>query len=50
MAVIARSLPGVPSVGDVTEFGKSPFFAASDCAAIGYRMMIEPVSSIALRR
>ena len=42
----ARSLPGVPLLANMTEFGKTPFFTASEFEAMGYRMVIWPVSSL----
>lgn len=42
----ARALPGVPLLANMTEFGRTPFFTASEFAAMGYRMVIWPVSSL----
>jgi methylisocitrate lyase len=42
----ARRLPGVPLLANMTEFGKTPFFTASEFEAMGYRMVIWPVSSL----
>lgn len=42
----ARRLPGVPLLANMTEFGKTPFFTAGEFAAMGYRMVIWPVSSL----
>ena len=42
----ARRVPGVPLLANMTEFGKTPFFTASEFEAMGYRMVIWPVSSL----
>lgn len=42
----AKRMPGVPLLANMTEFGKTPFFAASEFEAMGYRMVIWPVSSL----
>jgi methylisocitrate lyase len=42
----ARALPGVPLLANMTEFGKTPYFTASEFEAMGYRMVIWPVSSL----
>lgn len=42
----ARRLPGVPLLANMTEFGRTPFFTASEFEAMGYRMLIWPVSSL----
>jgi methylisocitrate lyase len=42
----ARRLPGVPLLANMTEFGKTPFFTASEFEAMGYSMVIWPVSSL----
>lgn len=42
----ARRLPGVPLLANMTEFGRTPFFTAAEFAAMGYRMVIWPVSSL----
>jgi methylisocitrate lyase len=39
-------MPGVPLLANMTEFGKTPFFTASEFEAMGYRMVIWPVSSL----
>jgi methylisocitrate lyase len=36
----------VPLLANMTEFGKTPFFTASEFEAMGYRMVIWPVSSL----
>ena len=43
---VARRLPGVPLLANMTEFGRTPFFTASEFEAMGYRMVIWPVSSL----
>jgi methylisocitrate lyase len=42
----ARQLPGVPLLANMTEFGRTPFFTATEFEAMGYRMVIWPVSSL----
>src|SRR5256886_1835655 len=42
----ARRVPGVPLLANMTEFGKTPFFTASEFETMGYRMVIWPVSSL----
>ena len=42
----ARRLPGVPLLANMTEFGQTPFFTAAEFEAMGYRMVIWPVSSL----
>ncbi|MBV9656180.1 MAG: methylisocitrate lyase [Acetobacteraceae bacterium] len=42
----AERLPGVPLLANMTEFGRTPFFTASEFEAMGYRMVIWPVSSL----
>jgi methylisocitrate lyase len=42
----ARRVPGVPLLANMTEFGKTPFFTASEFEAMGYHMVIWPVSSL----
>ena len=42
----AKRMPGVPLLANMTEFGKTPFFTASEFGAMGYRMVIWPVSSL----
>jgi methylisocitrate lyase len=39
-------MPGVPLLANMTEFGRTPFFTASEFEAMGYRMVIWPVSSL----
>ena len=42
----ARRMPGVPLLANMTEFGRTPFFTASEFQDMGYRMVIWPVSSL----
>lgn len=42
----ADRMPGVPLLANMTEFGKTPFFTASEFEAMGYAMVIWPVSSL----
>lgn len=42
----AEAMPGVPLLANMTEFGKTPFFTASEFEEMGYRMVIWPVSSL----
>ncbi len=42
----AERMPGVPLLANMTEFGRTPFFTASEFEAMGYRIVIWPVSSL----
>jgi methylisocitrate lyase len=42
----AAAMPGVPLLANMTEFGKTPFYTASEFEAMGYKMVIWPVSSL----
>ncbi|KAB7631543.1 methylisocitrate lyase [Verminephrobacter eiseniae] len=42
----AQRLPGVPLLANMTEFGRTPFLTADEFEALGYRMVIWPVSSL----
>jgi methylisocitrate lyase len=42
----ARALPGVKLLANMTEFGRTPFFTAAEFEAMGYAMVIWPVSSL----
>ncbi len=42
----AAAMPGVPLLANMTEFGRTPFFTASEFEEMGYRMVIWPVSSL----
>jgi methylisocitrate lyase len=41
----ARRVPG-PLLANMTEFGRTPFFTASEFQEMGYKMVIWPVSSL----
>ena len=40
------ALPNTPLLANMTEFGKTPFFTATEFEAMGYKMVIWPVSSL----
>ena len=42
----ARRMPGVKLLANMTEFGRTPFFTATEFEAMGYAMVIWPVSSL----
>jgi methylisocitrate lyase len=42
----ARDVSDVPLLANMTEFGKTPFYTANEFEAMGYRMVIWPVSSL----
>jgi methylisocitrate lyase len=42
----ARRMPNVPLLANMTEFGRTPFFTASEFEAMGYKMVIWPVSAL----
>src|SRR5665213_3692153 len=42
----AKRVPGVPLLANMTEFGRTPFFTAPEFEAMGYKMVIWPVSSL----
>ncbi len=42
----ASDMPGVPLLANMTEFGKTPFYTAAEFEAMGYKMVIWPVSSL----
>ena len=42
----AARMPGVPLLANMTEFGRTPFFTAAEFEAMGYRMVIWPVSAL----
>jgi methylisocitrate lyase len=42
----AKRMPGVPLLANMTEFGRTPFFTASEFEAMGFRMVIWPASSL----
>jgi methylisocitrate lyase len=39
-------MPGVKLLANMTEFGRTPFFTAAEFEAMGYAMVIWPVSSL----
>jgi methylisocitrate lyase len=41
----AKATPGVKLLANMTEFGRTPFFTASEFEAMGYRMVIWPASA-----
>lgn len=45
-AEFATAMKGVPLLANMTEFGRSPPMTADELQAIGYRMVIWPVSSL----
>lgn len=42
----ARRMPGVKLLANMTEFGRTPFFTATEFQEMGYGMVIWPVSSL----
>ena len=42
----AKAMPGVTLLANMTEFGRTPFFTAAEFEAMGYKMVIWPVSSL----
>ena len=42
----ADAMPGVKLLANMTEFGRTPFLTASEFQALGYRMVIWPVSAL----
>jgi methylisocitrate lyase len=42
----AARMPGVALLANMTEFGRTPFFTAAEFQAMGYKMVIWPVSSL----
>ena len=42
----AKAMPGVKLLANMTEFGQTPFFTASEFEAMGYKMVIWPVSAL----
>jgi methylisocitrate lyase len=43
-AEFARRMPGVKLLANMTEFGRTPFLTAAEFEALGYAMVIWPVS------
>jgi methylisocitrate lyase len=44
LARFARDVPTVPLLANMTEFGKTPYLTVADFAALGYRLVIFPVT------
>ncbi|KWV61059.1 methylisocitrate lyase [Bradyrhizobium macuxiense] len=42
----AERMPGTPLLANMTEFGRTPFFTAAEFEAMGYAMVIWPVSAL----
>jgi methylisocitrate lyase len=42
----AAAMPGVKLLANMTEFGRTPFFTAAEFEAMGYSMVIWPVTSL----
>ena len=42
----AKAMPGVKLLANMTEFGRTPFFTASEFEVMGYSMVIWPVSAL----
>src|SRR5690349_16658245 len=45
-AEVAKQLPGVPLLANMTEFGRTPSITSVEFEKMGYRMVIWPVSSL----
>lgn len=45
-AEFARRMDGVPLLANMTEFGRTPFFTAPEFEAMGYKMVMWPVTSL----
>src|SRR5262249_62325226 len=45
-AAIARAMPGVPLLANMTEFGKSPNLDFAALARLGYRLVLFPVTGL----
>jgi methylisocitrate lyase len=43
---VAKALPGVKLLANMTEFGRTPYQTAAEFEALGYAMVIWPVSSL----
>ena len=46
LAEFARRMPGVKLLANMTEFGRTPFLTAKEFEALGYAMVIWPVSHL----
>jgi len=42
----SRRMPGVKLLANMTEFGRTPFFTGAEFQAMGYAMVIWPVSAL----
>ena len=42
----AKAVPNVPLLANMTEFGKTPFYTATEFEQMGYKMVIWPVTSL----
>jgi methylisocitrate lyase len=42
----AEAMPGVPLLANMTEFGRTPYMTGEEFEAMGYRIVIWPVSSL----
>jgi methylisocitrate lyase len=42
----ARQMPDAPLLANMTEFGRTPFYTATEFEQMGYKMIIWPVSSL----
>lgn len=42
----AHAVPNVPLLANMTEFGKTPFYTATEFEQMGYKMVIWPVTSL----
>ncbi len=45
-SAFSARMPNVPLLANMTEFGRTPFFTAEEFQAMGYKMVIWPVSSL----
>ncbi len=43
---VRQALPGVPLLANLTEFGKTPPLSAEELFAVGYKMVLFPVSAL----
>lgn len=44
-AAMAKALPDTPLLANMTEFGKSPYLSAADFEALGYKIVIFPMTA-----
>ena len=45
-AEVAKALPGVPLLANMTEFGRTPMLSAQEFEDLGYKIVIWPVTSL----